>query len=118
MRQFQTDLQGAVNWVAEYHSDVETKFLEGLKNVPSWGPLMDAQVQRYLYGLANWPRCNDCWNFESGRYFGRKGREIQKSRIVELLPKVPRPLSKTPLQDHRNIVIPLIDDLERRRERN
>jgi Delta6-protoilludene synthase len=108
MHQLNTDLTGAMEWVVAYHTSLETKFLDGLKQVPSWGPEMDRQVQIYLYGLANWPRCNDCWSFESGRYFGKKGLEIQKSRWVTLLPKV-----AAADEDCRkeNVVIRLVDEM-------
>lgn len=96
-----------MNWVADYHTEVESRFLDGLKRLPSWGPEMDRQVQQYVYGLANWPRCNDCWNFESGRYFGSKGLEIQKSRVVPLYPKV----SPAQILRRENVVVPLVDEL-------
>lgn len=111
MRQFKTDFEGAMEWVTNYHTEVETKFLDGLKRLPSWGPEMDRQVQQYLYGLANWPRCNDCWNFESGRYFGGKGREIQKTRRVPLLPKAIPPSANSSLR-RENVVVPLVEELE------
>ncbi|KAH0580767.1 hypothetical protein H2248_002251 [Termitomyces sp. 'cryptogamus'] len=79
MHQFGIDFQGAMDWVINYHAEVEMNFLDGLKRVPSWGPKIDRQIKQYLYVLANWPRCNDSWNFESGRYFGSKRREIQKN---------------------------------------
>ncbi|KAG6917178.1 hypothetical protein DXG01_003614 [Tephrocybe rancida] len=109
MRQFDTDFLGAMDWVTNYHAEVEMKFLDGLKRVPSWGSKIDRQMKQYLYGLANWPRCNDSWNFESGRYFGSKGREVQKTRRVPLLPKL------APYQDaslrRENVVVPFIDTL-------
>jgi len=87
MYQLGMDLEEAISWVADYHEEVEAKFLDGLKRVPSFGPRVDKQLEEYILALAIWPRCNDCWNFESGRYFGDKGREIQKCRKVALLPK-------------------------------
>lgn len=101
-----------MEWVHEYHTTVETKFLDGLKRVPSWGPAIDKEVKQYVDGLANWPRCNDCWNFESGRYFGNKGLEVQKSRWVELLPKVKDLPSKNDKLRRENVVIPLVEELE------
>ena len=105
MHQFNVDLEGAMQWVVEYHKEVERRFLDGLKRVPSWGPKIDAQMEEYIYGLANWPRCNDCWNFESGRYFGNKGLEIQKSRLVPLLPKN---LPDSHLR-RENVIVPLVE---------
>ena len=88
MHKMKLDLDGAMKWVADYHSELEKKFLDGLKKVPSWGEDIDPQVQQYLNGIAIWPRGNYCWSFESGRYFGDKGLEYQRTRLVPLLPKV------------------------------
>jgi len=105
MKQFNTDFKGAMNWVTQYHEDVEARFLDGLKRVPSFNPELDAQVQEYIEHLANWPRCNDCWNFESGRYFGKMGREIQKTRYVPLLPKV----NHDPTLRKEDVAVPLVE---------
>ncbi|KAG6825478.1 hypothetical protein H0H92_003608 [Tricholoma furcatifolium] len=109
MRQFDIDFQGAMDWVVNYGKEVEMKFLDGLKRVPSWGPEIDQQMKQYLYGLANWPRANDSWNFESGRYFGSKGREIQKTRRVPLLPKITSGNDTTLRRE--KVVVPFIDEL-------
>lgn len=87
MHQFNLDFEEAMKWVVAYHVEVERKFLDGLKRVPSFGPKLDEQVQKYLQGLANWPRGNDCWTFESRRYFGSHGGEVKRTRLVPLYPK-------------------------------
>jgi hypothetical protein len=110
MHQHDTNFEGAMDWVVNYHTEVETKFLDALKRVPSWGRHMDRQVQQYIYGLANWPRCNDCWNFESGRYFGSRGLDIQRTRVVPLLPKSTM-AHENPCLRRENVVIPLVDSL-------
>ncbi|TCD63220.1 terpene cyclase [Steccherinum ochraceum] len=110
MRQFNTDFDGANHWVTKYHDELKANFLRTLTHVPSFGDQdKDAQVQMYLYGLANWPRCNVCWNFESGRYFGSKGLEFQETRMVPLLPKVEED-TKVGLCGEA-VVIPLVDEL-------
>ena len=88
MHQMKLDLEGAMKWAADYHSGSRRKFLEGLKKVPSWGEDIDPQVQQYLNGIACWPRGNYCWSFESGRYFGNKGLDYQKTLRIPLLAKV------------------------------
>jgi Delta6-protoilludene synthase len=72
MHQFNTDFNGAMEWVCKYHDQVEQKFIALLPQVPSFGPQVDKELKEYILHLANWPRCNDCWNFESGRYFGMR----------------------------------------------
>ncbi|EEB97691.1 hypothetical protein MPER_02940 [Moniliophthora perniciosa FA553] len=87
-----TDIQGALNYISSFHDRLSKEFLETLSNVPTFGDaIVDYEVSVYLDGLGNWVRANDCWSFESHRYFGSTGKEIQKSRVVELLPKVTPP---------------------------
>ncbi|KAI3614315.1 hypothetical protein WG66_000253, partial [Moniliophthora roreri] len=89
-----TDVQGALNYISSLHDRLSKEFLETLPNVPTFGDAtVDYEVSVYIEGLGNWVRANDCWSFESHRYFGSIGKEIQRSRVVELLPKVTPPMS-------------------------
>ena len=108
MNQFNVDFDGAMAWVVDFHKDVETRFLDALKRVPSFGAEVDAQLQVYITHLANWPRCNDCWNFESGRYFGSKGLEYQRTRLVPMLPK----RAQNPTLKRELVEVPLVEKLE------
>ncbi len=81
------DLDGALDWVAEYHEQVLSEFQAQYRTLPSWGPATDLKIKTYIERLACFIRGIDCWAFETERYFGTKGREIQKQRIVDLLPK-------------------------------
>src|SRR5882762_11099747 len=105
MHELNTDVNEAIAWAVNYHAEAKAKFLEGSKRAPSWGPEIDRQVQQYIDRIANVPRGHYCWNFEGGRFFGKKGPEIQKSRQMPLIPKVPQHAS------HRreNIVLPHMD---------
>lgn len=107
MRQFDLDLSSGIDWVAAYHRDVEVKFFDTLRRMPSWGEDIDGQVAEYAQGLALWPRANECWSFEGGRYFGSKGLEYKLSRLVPILPK-----STNHAQRRRgSVVVPLVDAL-------
>lgn len=90
MHELNTDIPGAMKWVDEYHDKLAAKFLSSLKKVPSWGKIIDDQVAIYVDGLGNWVRANDSWSFESQRYFGKRGLEVQEDRWVNLLPKQPQ----------------------------
>lgn len=105
MHELRCDVNSAMEWAAQYHARVESKFIEGLKNLPSWGAEVDTQVTEYLTRIANWPRANYCWSFESHRYFGDKGLEVQRTRRVALLPKIQRDLSHRREQ----VVVPLVE---------
>jgi hypothetical protein len=95
MREHNLDIQGAVDWLEKYALGVHEAFLENVAKMPSWGQDVDKRVKMYVDGLAQWIRGNDDWTFESGRYFGDKGLEIQKTRIMSLLPTAKGYVKKT-----------------------
>ncbi|KAH8991186.1 terpenoid synthase [Lactarius akahatsu] len=81
------DLDEALDWFAEYNGTLLSKVQEQCRALPSWNPDIDPIVTTYVERLCYWLRGHDCWSFESGRYFGTKGPEIQKHRVVTLLPR-------------------------------
>ncbi|KAI5998081.1 terpenoid synthase [Pisolithus albus] len=84
------DRSGAMSWAAAYHTEIEAKFINGLLRLPSWGATLDEQIKQYLNGIANWARANYCWSYEGQRYFGNRGGEIEKTRLVPILSKARR----------------------------
>ena len=88
MHQYGIDIQGAMGWISKYHEQLVNSFLRAAENLPTWSSEIDAQVTRYVDGVGNWVRGTDSWGFESRRYFGSRGLEIQTTREVALLPKV------------------------------
>lgn len=82
------DLDGALNWITVTYEQVLSKFEVQSRTLPSWGPTIDAAVNSYIERMSFWIRGHDCWSFESERYFGTKGVEIQRLRVMSLLPKV------------------------------
>ncbi|KAH9965227.1 terpenoid synthase [Russula dissimulans] len=88
MHHHKTDIQGAMDWVYNYHKELEAKFMDIYENrIPKFGEPVDTELAQYVDGLGNWVRASDQWGFESERYFGKKAPEIQKTRWVTLLPK-------------------------------
>ncbi|KAI0293868.1 isoprenoid synthase domain-containing protein [Multifurca ochricompacta] len=78
----------AMDWVGEHHKKLEARFMKIYENdIPKFGEPVDSELAQYVDGFAIWVRGNDQWNFESGRYFGSKAQEIQKTRCATLLPK-------------------------------
>lgn len=85
-------LTGAMEWLeAELRRLVE-EFLQLSRLEPFWSADVDDLVYEYIDGIANWVRANDCWSFESGRYFGNDGLNIQRVRQVDLSPRVKKAL--------------------------
>jgi hypothetical protein len=88
MVELETDINGAITWIESWYRTIVTDFLTARDELPSWGPDVDPQVQQYIDALGSWVRANDAWSFESERYFGKAGREIQEKREVALLPRL------------------------------
>ena len=108
MCQFNLDLYHTTEWVAQHHKEVEARFFDALARLPSFGPEVDTALQEYVASVAAWPRGNDCWRFESERYFGKKGAEVQKTRMVPLLAK----RVMDPEMRRERVQVQLIDALE------
>ncbi|SJL11821.1 uncharacterized protein ARMOST_15232 [Armillaria ostoyae] len=87
MHELTCDLHTAVSWVENRHRSTRNKFLTLWTEIPSWGPETDVTVSLYLHGIANWVCANNCWSFESERYFGTNGRAVQQNRMVTLMPR-------------------------------
>ncbi|KAG6852845.1 hypothetical protein C0991_008616 [Blastosporella zonata] len=65
MHQKKIGLHDAMNWISEYHSMLEKDFMDGINSIPSFKHALDNELKRYVDGLGNWVRANDCWSFES-----------------------------------------------------
>jgi Delta6-protoilludene synthase len=88
MREKGVDLDGAITWIAVSFREALSQFQAQYQMLPSWGPAVDTAIKEYMERLCHWIRGHDCWSFESERYFGTKGPEIQKLKAMTLLPKV------------------------------
>jgi Delta6-protoilludene synthase len=91
MKERGVDLDGALTWVATSYERVLSEFEERRRTLPSWGSDIDIAVKDLIERLGFWIRGHDCWSFESERYFGTGGAEIQKVREMNILPKVGKP---------------------------
>ncbi|KAH9940657.1 terpenoid synthase [Amylocystis lapponica] len=98
-----TDLAGAMAWVAVRRRALADEFIALYHQVPSFGAPLDAQVREYVDGIAGWPRANECWIFEGGRYFGANGPKVHKERVVELAVR--------PKREKRNVALLHISSL-------
>ncbi|KAF5384031.1 hypothetical protein D9757_006948 [Collybiopsis confluens] len=89
MHRMKLDLGEAMLWISSLHDILANTFLHTHAYIRRELPIIKTSdaAAKYIDGLGNWVRANDCWSFESERYFGRKGPIIQSTRIVELLPR-------------------------------
>lgn len=86
MYQYGFDLQTAVDMVGNMCKQAIDRFNSERACLPSWGPKIDRDVAIYVDGLANWIVGSLHWSFESERYFGKSGRQVKATRVVDLLP--------------------------------
>ena len=84
MKDFQLDLQAALEWLKTHCAQTVSRFLKNLNNVPSWGSEVDDKVQIYIDGLGQWVRGNDDWSYEGKRYYGEEGLSITATRVLAL----------------------------------
>jgi hypothetical protein len=87
MRQYGADVQAAIDWAGQLHAAMTARFNVLYCQIPRWGGPLDLDVQQYVNGMAQWVGANVQWSYESERYFGRKGPEVQKALTLHLLPK-------------------------------
>ena len=79
-------IQEAIDFVGDLCDFSVLRFLEAKGKMPSYdhGGHIDRQVAQYVRGLEDWMVGSLHWSFESGRYFGKGGKNIKKSRVVKL----------------------------------
>ncbi|XP_044718814.1 delta(6)-protoilludene synthase [Hirsutella rhossiliensis] len=87
MDQLHLDVQGAMNWAADYHAATVRQFREVYETIPRWGGQVDLDIETYVDGMGNWVRANVQWSFESERYFGNKSGRVMTTRRMSLLPR-------------------------------
>ena len=93
-----TDIQGAMDWTYQYYKEVQAKFMNIYENkIPKFGEPADTELAQYIDGIGNWVRAHVEWSHGCERYFGKKGKDIQKTRWVTLLPKEPSEVDPRPL---------------------
>jgi hypothetical protein len=80
-------VEQAMERMAEMHQQYSRRFLQLRNDLPSWGPAIDPIAGEYVQAFADWATGNYYWQFENGRYFGSKGKEVYQTRMVAWLPK-------------------------------
>ena len=76
-----------MKWLEEFGRQRVATFLNGVKELPSWGPEIDGKVRQYIDGIGYLARGIDAWCYETDRYWGRKGKEVQTTRVVTIWPE-------------------------------
>ncbi len=84
MYEHNVDVAAAMEWLDSFGKYRVDTFLNGIQELPSWGPEIDVNVQKYIESIGYLIRGADTWSYESERYWGKKGMEIQRTRVVTL----------------------------------
>ncbi|KAI0056125.1 terpenoid synthase [Artomyces pyxidatus] len=87
MAELKVDLDGALAWLEKRRAQIAADVIAEWDTLPEWDEDVREDAKMYLQGVVGWVRSSYTWHFESQRYFGKHGREIQDYRMVTLLPK-------------------------------
>ncbi|KAF8586107.1 terpenoid synthase [Ramaria rubella] len=80
-------LQEAMIVLETHVSRIKKQFLDTKACIEAIHGNTSRSLSAYIDGIGTWVRANDTWSFESQRYFGLQGLEIQAQRVVALRPK-------------------------------
>ncbi|KAL4256103.1 Terpene synthase [Pleurotus pulmonarius] len=84
IQQFRMNIQDAMDYIENLINRLVDQFLEQWSHIPVFSGPVDAEIRAYCNMLGIWVRGNDSWSFESERYFGERGPEVQTSRTIRL----------------------------------
>jgi len=87
VHEHQVDVPTAMQRLEVFGRDIVTTFLNGIKELPSWGPEIDRKIQQYVNGIGYLVRGTDALCYKSERYWGEKGKEVWMTRVVTLFPE-------------------------------
>jgi len=79
-------LQQAADRAGVLFGNLMKRFMEERKKLPSWGPEIDRDANKYLDGIGCWITGNIHWCLETPRYFGDALDEVNRTGIVKLRP--------------------------------
>lgn len=88
MHQFDLDLQASIDFAGDKVKRCLDLYSATKLKLPSSGPKIDANVQKYLSVLENWTTAGFNWGSDSSRYFGKDVQEVRRTLRVRLLPQV------------------------------
>ena len=87
MESMNLSLQQSVNLLGREFEELVSEFAVDKSRLRSFGSSVDKDVQKYIFSLENAVVGNLIWSFESKRYFGTRGSEIQRTLVVDVAEK-------------------------------
>ena len=80
MEEYHLDLQQTLYWLSGYISRTISNFLSNRCGLPSWGEKIDKAVSVYIDLVGMCVRGSDAWSYETKRYYGEDGLNLQVCR--------------------------------------
>ncbi|KLO13041.1 terpenoid synthase [Schizopora paradoxa] len=84
MKEKGLSMQGAADYVGGEVTLRMNQFLADQKELPSFGEVVDKDVQKYIFSMSQWQVGNMVWSFQSLRYFGAEKDEVKKTLVVNV----------------------------------
>lgn len=81
-------VQEAIDKAGELSNKKIERFYTLSQQIPRWVGPVDLDVQKLVDGMAKCVSGVMHWSYESQRYFGTRGLDIKRTRILQLLPKL------------------------------
>ncbi|KAH9884567.1 isoprenoid synthase domain-containing protein [Xylariomycetidae sp. FL2044] len=88
MKQYNLGAQEAIDEAGRLSQAKMERFYTLYSQLPRWIEPVDLDVQRLVDGMAQCVSGVMHWSYESQRYFGERGLEVKKTRMVPLLPQI------------------------------
>jgi hypothetical protein len=92
MHEHNITVQEAMDRIEKWYQQRTCEFVDAMSKIPVvQNKKVQADLRRYVWGLANWVTANWEWSFESGRFW--KGMELDEEMknaydlVVELMPQ-------------------------------
>lgn len=84
MREKGLNMQEAADFTGDETMRRVNQFVDGQKELPSFGEAIDKDVQKYMRSIGQWHIANVFWSFETPRYFGAEREEVKKTLVVNV----------------------------------
>jgi NRPS condensation-like uncharacterized protein len=78
------EFYAAVEYVAQMCREALDRFIGLKQEIPTWGHVVDRDVEKYVQGLTDWIAGILYWSFETERYFGKSVRKVKMTRVVPI----------------------------------
>jgi len=85
-------VQEAMDIVGQWYRQRAKDFVKAMHDLPIAEPKVQADIQKYVWGLGNWVTANYEWSFESERFWGgipldEDAKTVHDQVSIELMPQ-------------------------------